>query len=243
MPIHIRAEKQDFAKYVLLPGDPNRAKYVSEKLDNAKLINDYRGMLGYTGTYKGVPISVQTTGMGCPSASIVIEELIQLGVDVFLRIGTCGGIGDNLRAADTIIATGACPVDGSTRTYLNGDPYAPVSSFELTYSSYEAAKKMNLPVHTGLIASVDVFYNPYDDYVSKWKSRGVLAFEMEASSLFYLASRSRKQAGTLLTVSDMLTGHKGDTDYVSDEDLKKGVDKMIELSLETIVFYDKEFNK
>src|SRR4051794_15535781 len=142
--IHLRAEVGDYAPLVLLPGDPNRATRIASLfdggLDAARLVNDNRGMLGYTGTYKGTPVSVQTTGMGTPSFSIVVEELLRLETKRLIRVGTCGGIGRGIHTADLVVATGATPVDGSTRTYLHGDPYAPVPDFGLTRALVEAAE-------------------------------------------------------------------------------------------------------
>src|SRR4051812_49759393 len=129
--IHLRAEPGDYAPLVLLPGDPNRAKAVAGMLDGGlektRLVNDNRLLLGYTGTYQGHPVSVQTSGMGTPSFSIVMEELLMLGVTRFIRTGTCGGIGRGLRTGDVVVATAAVPADGATRTYLHGDPFAPAA--------------------------------------------------------------------------------------------------------------------
>ena len=142
--IHLRAEPGDYAPLVLLPGDPNRAKLVAGMFDGglekARLVNDHRLLLGYTGTYNGVPVSVQTSGMGTPSLSIVVEELLRLGATRLIRIGTCGGIGRGLRTGDLVVATSAAPVDGSTRTYLHGDPYAPAADFELTRALVDTAR-------------------------------------------------------------------------------------------------------
>jgi len=245
--IHLRAEPGDYAPLVLLPGDPNRAKLVAGMFDggleNARLVNDHRLLLGYTGTYNGVPVSVQTSGIGTPSLSIVVEELLRLGAKRLIRIGTCGGIGRGLRTGDIVVATAAAPVDGSTRTYLHGDPYAPAADFELTRALVDAARAKGVKPGIGPVASVDVFYNPDDDYVTKWKSRGILAFEMEAAALFYLAARAQGsgedvRAGCILTVSDTL----GETDagevetteetYMDLGDLEAATVRMIEIALE-----------
>jgi DeoD family purine-nucleoside phosphorylase len=241
--IHLRAEQGDYAPLVLLPGDPGRATMIAGLfdggLDKARLVNQHRSMLGYTGTYHGVPVSVQTTGMGTPSFSIVMEELLNLGVTRFIRAGTCGGISRGLRTGDLVIATAAAPVDGATRTYLHGDPYAPAADFDVTRALVDAAAKQGIKAVIGPVASVDVFYNTDDDYVTKWKSRGIVAFEMEASALFYLAARAQGsgrdvRAGCILTVSDTL-GPKDDSvgmDYMSLEDLEAATRRMIEIALE-----------
>ncbi|HJQ30162.1 MAG TPA: purine-nucleoside phosphorylase, partial [Rubrobacter sp.] len=140
-PVHVRAEPGDFAESVLLPGDPLRAKYIAENFfDDARLVTEERGMLGYTGTYKGEPVSVQATGMGCPSAAIVTEELIQLGVKNLLRVGTCGGYSEELRLGDLIVATSATAQDGTVSSLTRGVPYAPAAHFDIVHAAHHAAE-------------------------------------------------------------------------------------------------------
>jgi purine-nucleoside phosphorylase len=233
--IHLRAEEGDYAPLVLLPGDPNRARRISERFDDGstRQVNDHRGLLGFTGTYHGTPVSVQTSGMGTPSISIVVEELLRLGVQRLVRVGTCGGIAKGLKTGDLVIATGACPVDGATRTYLHGEAYAPVADFELTRALVDAASTEGVQARTGLVASVDVFYNPDDDYAKRWRERGVLAFEMEASALFFLAARSGVQAACALTVSDVLSEEvTTEESYLPLEELDRAIDRMIGVALE-----------
>jgi purine-nucleoside phosphorylase len=232
--LHLHAEAGDYAPTVLLPGDPNRARTISERVDagSARLVNDHRGMLGYTGTFNGQPVSVQTSGMGTPSLSIVVEELLRLGATRLIRVGTCGGIGRGVRTGDLVIATGACPTDGATATYLHGEAYAPVPDFALTRALVESAERQSIPVRTGLVASVDVFYNPDADYAQRWRDRGVLAFEMEASALFYLAARNGVQAACALVVSDVLSAEiTSEESYLAPEALAASVDRMIDLAL------------
>jgi purine-nucleoside phosphorylase len=240
--IHLRAEDGDYAPLVLLPGDPNRATRVAEMLDGGlektRLVNDHRLLLGYTGTYKGVPVSVQTSGMGTPSLSIVVEELLRLGGRRLIRIGTCGGIGRGIRTGDVLVATAAAPVDGATRTYLHGDPYAPAADFELTRALVDEARAEGLEPFIGPVASVDVFYNPDDDYATKWRARGVLAFEMEAAALFLLAARAAAagddvRAACILTVSDVL-GEDATTEgtYMPLSELEAATERMIRVALE-----------
>jgi purine-nucleoside phosphorylase len=240
--IHLRAEDGDYAPLVLLPGDPNRATRVAEMLDGGlektRLVNDHRLLLGYTGTYKGVPVSVQTSGMGTPSLSIVVEELLRLGGRRLIRIGTCGGIGRGIRTGDVLVATAAAPVDGATRTYLHGDPYAPAADFELTRALVDEARAEGLEPFIGPVASVDVFYNPDDDYATRWRARGVLAFEMEAAALFLLAARAAAagddvRAACILTVSDVL-GEDATTEgtYMPLSELEAATERMIRVALE-----------
>jgi purine-nucleoside phosphorylase len=234
--IHLHAEPGDYASLVLLPGDPNRARRIAEQFDGgiekAREVNTHRGLLGWTGTYRGSPVSVQTTGMGTPSFSIVAEELLRLGAEQLIRVGTCGGVAPGIRTGDMVIAMSACPVDGATRTYLHGDPYAPTADWALTHALYHAAREADIPVHIGTVASVDVFYNNDADYTTKWRDRGVLAFEMEASALFYLSARAGVQAACVLTVSDVLSEEvTPEESYLPPEELDAAVDKMIEVAL------------
>ena len=240
--IHLRAEPEDYAPIVLLPGDPNRATAIAEKFDGglgaASKVNSHRGLLGYTGTYMGVPVSVQTSGMGAPSMSIVVEELLRLGVERLIRVGTCGGIGRGIRTGDIVIAAAATPVDGATATYLPGDPYAPTADFGLVRSLVETAERRGQKPHVGQVATVDVFYNPDSDYFSKWRSRGVLAFEMESSVLYYLAARahaagSNAAAATILTVSDVLSEEAtSEESYMPLDELNRSIEMTIEIALE-----------
>ena len=233
--IHLRAEDGDYAPLVLLPGDPKRARRISERFDpgSARQVNEHRGLLGFTGTYNGTPVSVQTSGMGTPSLSIVVEELLRLGADRLIRVGTCGGIAPGLKTGDLVIATASCPVDGATATYLHGEPYAPAADFVLTRALVDAADSAGIAVRTGLVASVDVFYNTDDDYASRWRDRGVLAFEMEASALFFLAARAGVQAACALTVSDVLSEEvTTEESYLPLGELDRAIDRMIEVALE-----------
>lgn len=239
--IHLRAEPGDYAPLVLLPGDPNRATRIASRFDgglqNARKVNEHRGMFGYTGTWQGRPVSVQTTGMGTPSLSIVVEELLRLGAKTLIRVGTCGGIGPGIRTGDLVVASGAAPADGATHTYLHGESFAPVADFELTRALVDAAAAQGVEAHVGPVATVDVFYNPDADYVPRWRSRGVLAFEMEAAALFMLASRARGsgedvRAACALTVSDVLTDELSpDETYLPLDELERATERMIDVAL------------
>lgn len=243
MPIHIRAEPGDYAPLVLLPGDPGRATMIAGMFDGgleqARLVNQHRSLLGYTGTYKGQPVSVQTSGMGTPSFSIVMEELLMLGVRRFIRTGTCGGIAYGLRTGDIVVATAAVPDDGATRTYLHGDPFAPAADFALTSALVDSARARGVEPTVGAVQSVDVFYNTDSDYASKMRGRGIVAVEMEASALFYLAMRERGRrkdvrGACILTVSDTLVADDEavGVDYMSLDELEAATKRMIEIALE-----------
>lgn len=241
--IHLRAERGDYAPLVLMPGDPGRATMMASLLDGGmdkvKLVNQHRSLLGYTGAYKGRPVSIQTSGIGTPSFSIVMEELLMLGATRFIRTGTCGGISRGLKTGDVVVATASVPMDGATRTYLHGDPFAPAADFDLTRALIDTARAKGIDPHPGVVQSVDVFYNPDSDYAAKMRSRGVIAVEMEASALFYLAMREQGngqdvRGACILTVSDTLI--KDDdvvgADYMSLESLEEATKKMIEIALE-----------
>ena len=232
MPIHVRAEQGDYAEACLLPGDPLRAKYVAETfLDGAAQKNSERGMLGYTGTYKGRPVSVQATGMGCPSAAIVIEELVQLGVKRMLRIGTCGGLQADMEIGDLVIAISAVPAD-STAMHLIREPHAPTADWELVHAAVHAAKEQGKDVRVGPIVSSDLFYNPDGGQYERWSDRGILAVEMEAAVLFTIGALRKVKTGCLLTVSDVVV--EGEFVRITDEEMRAAVDKMTELALDTI---------
>jgi DeoD family purine-nucleoside phosphorylase len=233
VPIHIRAEVGDYADACLLPGDPLRAKYIAETyFDNPVQKNAERGLLGYTGEYQGKTVSVQATGMGCPTAAIVMEELVQLGVKRFLRVGTCGGLQHDLELGDLIVALTAVPADGTARHYVNQEPHCPTADWELVHGAVHAAKELEQPMRVGAIASSDTFYDPDEGRHERWSSRGVLAVEMEAAVIFTLGALRKVQAGCLLTVSDIVIG--GEFTRISDEDLQAAVDRMTRVALTTV---------
>jgi purine-nucleoside phosphorylase len=233
VPIHIRAEEGDYAESCLLPGDPLRAKYIAETyFDDPVQKNAERGLLGYTGEYQGKSVSVQATGMGCPTAAIVMEELVQLGVKRFLRVGTCGGLQHDLELGDLIVALTAVPADGTARHYVNQEPHCPTADWELVHGAVHAAKELEQPMRVGAIASSDTFYDPDEGRHERWSSRGVLAVEMEAAVIFTLGALRKVQAGCLLTVSDIVIG--GEFTRISDEDLQAAVDRMTRVALTTV---------
>ena len=233
MPIHIRAEPGEYAEACLLPGDPLRAKYIAETyLEDVVQRNSERGLLGYTGTWEGKPVSVQGTGMGCPSATIVFEELIQLGVKKLVRVGTCGGLQPHHALGDLIVALTAVPADATAVHLVANEPHCPTASWSLIHGAVHVAKEIDQPMHVGPIVSSDLFYNPDDGQYERWSSRGILAVEMEASVIFTLGALRKVQAGCLLTVSDVVV--EGEFKRISDEDMRAAVDQMTELALRTI---------
>ena len=232
MPIHVRANQGDYAEACLLPGDPLRAKYIAETfMEDVVQRNSERGMLGYTGTFRGKPVSVQASGMGCPSAAIVIEELVQLGVRKIMRVGTCGGLQPDLSMGDLIIALSATPADSTAAHYVGGEPHAPTADFGLVHEAVHQAKQLGKPVRVGPIVSSDLFYNPDEGQYERWSKRGVLAVEMEAAALFTVGALRGVQAGCLLIVSDIIV--EGEFKRVTDDEMKAAVDRMTRVALAT----------
>jgi purine-nucleoside phosphorylase len=239
MPIHLRAEPGDYAESVLLPGDPLRARYIAETyLDDVRQVNEERALYGYTGTWEGKPVSVQGTGMGCPGATIVFEELIQLGCTRLMRVGTCGGLQPDHALGDLIVALTAVPADSTAAHLVGNEPHCPTASWELVHGAVHAAKEMGQPMHVGPIASSDLFYNPSEGQYERWSARGVLGVEMEAAALFTVAALGgikRVQGihgGCLLTVSDIVV--EGVFQRITDEDLRAAVDRMTRVALATV---------
>ena len=239
MPIHLRAEQGDYADAVLLPGDPLRAKYIADTyLDDVKQVNSERGLLGFTGTYEGKPVSVQGTGMGCPGATIVFEELIQLGCTKLMRVGTCGGLQPHHALGDLIVALTAVPADQTAMHLVGGEPHCPTASWELIHGAVHAAKEMGQPMHVGPIVSSDLFYNPSEGQYERWSQRGVLGVEMEAAALFTVTAIGGigrvggVHGGCLLTVSDIVV--EGEFTRISDDDLRAAVDRMTRVGLATV---------
>ena len=234
MPIHLRAQPGDYAPAVLLPGDPLRAERIArEFLDGARQVNGERGLLGYTGTHDGRPVSVQATGMGCPSAAIVIEELIQLGATRLIRVGTCGGLSPKLAMGDVVVAVSAVPADQTALRYTGGEAHAPTADFGVTHGIIHAAKGMEIRPHVGAVASSDTFYDPDPERHRRWAARGVLAVEMEAAVLFTIAGLRGVEAACVLAVSDLVGGEE--FVRISDADLAAAVERMTRLALAAAV--------
>lgn len=231
MPIHLRAEPGDYAPNVLCPGDPVRAQYIAENFFDSgfRQVNSERGMLGFTGTFEGRPISVQATGMGCPSAGIVFEELIMLGVTRLVRVGTCGGLGEGMAMGDTVIAVAASSDDTTPLRYAAMEGFAPSATFSLAETAARLSRAGDTPVHVGPIVTSGIFYDPDPGTFARWKRLGHLGVEMEASMMYTIAAVKGIEALAIMTVSDLL-GESGDTERISDAELKAGVDQMMQLS-------------
>jgi DeoD family purine-nucleoside phosphorylase len=171
--------------------------------------------------------------MGCPGATIVFEELIQLGCKKLIRVGTCGGLQAHHALGDVIVALSAVPADSTAMHLVNGEPHCPTASWELIHGAVHAAKEQNQPLHVGPIVSSDLFYNPNEGQYERWSSRGVLAVEMEASALFTVAAIRGVHAGCLLTVSDIVV--EGVFTRITDEELRASVDRMTKIALDVAI--------
>ncbi|MGE7919835.1 purine-nucleoside phosphorylase [Viridibacillus sp. NPDC093762] len=208
MSVHINAKQGDIADIVLLPGDPLRAKYIAETyLEDVTCYNEVRNMLGYTGTYKGKRVSVQGTGMGVPSISIYVNELMQeYGVQKLIRVGTCGAIQKDVKVRDVIIAQSASTDSKMNEIIFNGLDFASTADFDLLLKAYNAGKEAGLNLKVGNIFTADMFYSE-ENQNEKLARYGVLAVEMESAALYTLAAKYGRQALSILTVSDhIITG-------------------------------------
>ncbi len=203
---HIGANKGDIAEVVLLPGDPLRAKYIAETfLEDVVQYNNVRGMLGFTGTYKGKRISIQGTGMGVPSIGIYADELINhFGCKTLMRIGTAGSMHESVKIRDVVLAMSSSTDSNINKLRFNGADYAPTANYELFIEAYNIAKQKGLSVKAGNILTSDTFYGDDKDAWKKWAKFGVLCVEMETAQLYTLAAKYNVKALTLLTISDSL---------------------------------------
>ena len=227
---HNSAGKGDFARTVLMPGDPLRAKYIAETyLENPRQVTSVRNMFGYTGTYHGKEISVMGGGMGMPSVGIYSYELFHFyDVDQIIRIGSAGALQDHIKLMDVVIGMGACTDSNYAYQYGLPGTFAPIADYELMSRAIAAAKEQGTNVVVGNLLSSDIFYNQREDVNDLWRSMGVLAVEMEAAALYMNAAKAGKKALCMLTISDHIyTG-----EALSAEDRQVGFGKMMEIALE-----------
>ncbi len=232
MSIHIGAKEGDIASTVLLPGDPLRAKYIAENfLTDAICYNKVRGMYGYTGTYKGKRISIQGTGMGIPSISIYVNELItNYKVKNLIRIGSCGSMQADIKIRDVILAMSASTNSHINKIRFNGMDYAPTADFNLLKKAYDIALEKNISVKIGSVLTSDTFYQDDPNSWKHWANYGVLAVEMETAALYTLAAKFKVNALSILTVSDSLVTREETTS----EERQKTFNQMVEVALELV---------
>ena len=203
---HISAAPGDFGKTVLMPGDPLRAKFIAENfLTDARLVNNVRGINGYTGTYQGVPVSVMASGMGIPSIGIYSYELYtQYGVENIMRIGSAGAMSEDVHVRDIVIGMGACTNSNFGDQYKLSGTFAPIASYSMMRTAIESAEAVGARYHVGNILSSDTFYSDDENANAGWMKMGVLAVEMEAAGLYMTAARLKKNALAICTISDSL---------------------------------------
>lgn len=226
---HIHAEPEEVAPLVLLPGDPNRARDIAERFfEQPHCYNTNRQLLGYTGTLAGRRVSVQATGMGCPSAAIVAEELIRLGAKTLIRVGTAGIIDAAIKPGELIIAMSAVANEGTSAMYLKGAKYAASASFAVVRALVEACERRELAHHVGLVQTEDAFYATTPDDVPRLAQLGVLGVEMEASALFLLGKLRKVAVGAILVASNYI----GDPQVVAAPIMATGVQNMVGVALE-----------
>ena len=233
MSVHIAAKNGEIADTVLLPGDPKRAKWIAENfLENAVCYTDIRGMLGFTGTYKGKRISVQGTGMGIPSMSIYITELMKDdGVKTLIRVGSAGSYQEDIKIRDIVVALSTSTDSNINNRRFKGASFAPTVNFDLLSKVLKTAEEKNIKIKAGNILTSDEFYNDDASYFKKWAEFGVLAVEMETAALYTLASKYKAKALSILTISDSLVS----PEITSSEEREKTFNEMIELALETAI--------
>ena len=233
MSIHIGAKAGDIAETVLLPGDPKRAKWIAENyLENPFCYTDIRGMLGFTGTYKGKKVSIQGTGMGIPSISIYITELMKdYGVKNLIRVGSAGSYQKDVKVRDVVIAMSTSTDSNINNRRFNGANFSPTANFELFLTALKVAEEKNIKIKAGNVLTSDEFYNDNSDYYKKWADFGVLAVEMETAGLYTLAAKYKTRALSILTISDSLVS----PEITSAEEREKTFSEMIELALETAI--------
>ena len=229
---HNSAALGDFAKTVLMPGDPLRAKLIAETfLEDAKLVNNVRGIHGYTGTYKGTPVSVMASGMGCPSIGIYSYELFtQYGVDNIIRIGSAGAISPDLKLRDVVAGMGACTNSSFAQQYRLPGTFAPICNYELLTFATEAAKELGIRMPVGNLFSSDTFYDAAASTMD-WAKMGCLAVEMEAAALYCNAAYTHKRALAICSISDSLvTGEE-----LNAEERQNSFTNMMKIALEIAV--------
>lgn len=230
---HIIADKKDFAPVVLMPGDPLRSKFIAENyLEGAKLVNNIRGVQGYTGKYKGQPVSVMASGMGMPSMGIYSYELFsKFGVEAILRVGSAGGMVESVKIRDVVLGMGACTNSNYGEQYCLPGTFAPICSYQLLDIAVKKCIDLGASYHVGNLLSSDTFYSDDDTINDKFAKMGVLAVEMEAAALYMNAARLSKKALAICTVSDhLVTG-----EATSAEERQTTFRQMMEIALETAV--------
>lgn len=230
MTIHIGAEPGDIAETVLMPGDPYRARWAAETfLDDTRLVNEVRGMLGFTGTWNGHPVTIHGSGMGMPSLSIYANELVRdYGAKTLIRIGSCGGMANHVGIRDVVLAMTASSMSTPSTGFFKEMNYAPCADWSLLLAAAVAAQAKGVRTHVGGIYSSDVFYDERPDLTEQLTRHGVLAVEMEAAELYTVAARYGARALAVLTVSDHLVTKEA----LPSQDRERSFGDMVEIALQ-----------
>jgi uridine phosphorylase len=241
---HIMCGVGDVAKYVLIPGDPRRVEMIASFLDESWKGADYRGFVTYTGKKGGVGISVCSTGIGCPSAAIAVEELARIGAQVFIRVGTTGALQENVNIGDIVVASAAVRADGTSKIYAPLE-FPAVADFDVSAALLEAAKKTKRKIHFGVVASTDAFYGNHKN-LELWSRLGVLAVEMESSAIFTIAALKRLKAGSILAVdgNPLLGVGKGEFEPGEhtgelDDGVREAIREEAKIAIDAILILDK----
>jgi len=234
---HINAKPEDFGKTVLMPGDPLRSKFIAENfLENPVLVNNVRGVQGYTGTYKGTKVSVMASGMGMPSIGIYSYELFNFfGVENILRVGSTGSLNKDVKIRDIIFGMGASTNSNFARQFQIPGTYAPIADYKLLSTAIKAADELKATYHVGNILSSDTFYDAQSDANEKWQKMGILGIEMEAAALYMNAAYAGKRALAILTVSDSIVTGEATTA----EERQNSFTQMMQVALDTAVMMEK----
>ena len=237
---HIMCGVGDVAKYVLLPGDPKRVERIASFFDEAHKVAEYRGFVTYSGKVDGISISACSTGIGCPSAAIVVEELVKIGAETFIRVGTTGALQPDIEIGDIVIGTAAVRADGTTRSYLPVE-YPAVASLEVVSALLQASRRMNKKVHLGIVLTSDAFYSENTDATWRFSKANVLSIEMECSTIFALTGLKGLRSGAIMAVDgNLLKGIKKDEFELGertgelDERVQKAIENEIKIAIEAV---------
>jgi uridine phosphorylase len=244
---HIMCCTGDVARYVLLPGDPDRVERIASYFDEAHKVADYRGFITYTGKVDGIGISACSTGIGCPSTAIVVEELSRIGADTLIRVGTTGAIQPHINVGEIIIATAAVRGDGASKSYMPIE-YPAVANIDVLVSLIKASKETTIKTYQGIILSSDAFYADDEQGLEKLQKGNVLSIEMESSTLFTIASIKKIRAGTILAVDgNLVKGIKkgefepGEESGELDSSVQKAIDEEIKVAIKAIKILENDY--
>jgi uridine phosphorylase len=234
----------DVGRYVLMPGDPNRVHRIANHFDSAKKVAEYRGYVTYTGETKGIGISSTSSGIGCPSTAIVMEELMNIGADTFIRVGTTGALVPHLDSGDIVVATGAVRWEGTSKTYIATE-YPAIASYQVVNALLQAADELDINVHPGIIISSDAYYGGNNEVLRQFGEANVLSIEMEASLMFTLAGIRGTRAGAICTVDGNIfksTGkgemEPGEKSGELAEKVQQSIDDEIKIAVKAVQILD-----